>query len=410
MKKFLTAALAALALLGVSLAQARDNTLMQAATAEQPAVVKTLERLVNIETGTGNAEGLAAMADLLEAELKALGATVTRHKAAGNVVGDNLVARIAGTGQRRILLIAHMDTVYVKGTLAKAPFRVDGARAFGPGIADDKSGIAVILHTLTLLKARGFTDFASIGVLFNTDEERGSTGSAALIEATAREHDVILSFEPTLALREMMTRATSGIATVRATVQGRAAHSGTNPELGVNAMVEASDFILRTLDLDQPAKALRFNWTVGSGGQVPNIIPDRSVIEANVRYLNPETLKELMATLQERAAKPRLKDAQIKVELIMGRPAFNADAEGRRLIDKAVAIYKEAGAELTVIPVIGGGTDAAYAALSGKPVLEGLGLPGFGYHSDQAEYVMIDAIPRRLYLAARMIMDIAQGK
>lgn len=410
MKKFLTAALAALALLGVSLAQARDNTLMQAATAEQPAVVKTLEQLVNIETGTGNAEGLAAMADLLEAELKALGATVTRHKAAGNVVGDNLVARIAGSGQRRILLMAHMDTVYVKGTLAKAPFRVDGARAFGPGIADDKGGIAVILHTLKLLKARGFTDFASIGVLFNTDEERGSTGSAALIEATAREHDVILSFEPTLALREMMTRATSGIATVRATIQGRAAHSGTNPELGVNAMVEASDFILRTLDLDQPAKALRFNWTVGSGGQVPNIIPDRSVIEANVRYLNPETLKELMATLQERAAKPRLKDAQIKVELIMGRPAFNADAEGRRLIDKAVAIYKEAGAELTVIPVIGGGTDAAYAALSGKPVLEGLGLPGFGYHSDQAEYVMIDAIPRRLYLAARMIMDIAQGK
>lgn len=240
-------------------AHARDEALLQAATAEQPAVVKTLERLVNIETGTGDTEGMAAMVDLLEGELKALGATVTRHKPVGPVAGENLVARLAGTGQRRILLMAHMDTVYPRGTLARAPFRIDGARAFGPGIADDKGDIAVILHTLKLLKARGFTDFASIGVLFNTDEERGSAGSAALIEATAREHDVVLSFEPTVAIREMMVRATSGVATVRATIRGRASHACAAPEQGVNAMVEAADFILRTLDLDDARRAFRFN-------------------------------------------------------------------------------------------------------------------------------------------------------
>jgi glutamate carboxypeptidase len=65
---------------------------------------------------------------------------------------------------------------------------------------------------------------------------------------------------------------------------------------------------------------------------------------------------------------------------------------------------------MVILPVTGGGTDAAYAALDGKPVVEGLGLPGFGYHSTQAEYVMVDAVPRRLYLAARMVMDLAQGK
>ena len=93
-----------------------------------------------------------------------------------------------------------------------------------------------------------------------------------------------------------------------------------------------------------------------------------------------------------------------------GRPAFAADEVGKKMVEKAIGIYKEVGGDLIVVPTSGGGTDAAYAALGGKPVIESLGLPGFGYHSNQAEYVMIDAIPRRLYLAARMIMDLSQGK
>jgi glutamate carboxypeptidase len=412
MTALLARVLLTLSFLGLACAsaQARDEALLTSATAEQPAVLRTLERLVNIETGTGNAEGMAAMADLLQGELQALGAVVTRHPATAGVVGDIIVGRIAGKGQRRILLLAHMDTVYPKGTLARAPFRVDGNRAFGPGIADDKGGIAVILHALRLLQARGFQDFAEITVLLNTDEERGSNGSRELIEATARAHDVVLSFEPTSALRESLVLATSGTASVRATVRGRAAHAGAAPEQGINAMVEAADFMLRTLDLDDRQNALRFNWTIGSGGRILNVIPAEAIIEANVRYLDPQRLEGVMKTLRERAATPRLSGAQISLELIVGRPAFVADAAGRRLVDKAVGIYREIGFELGVLPATGGGTDAAFAARSGKPVIEALGLPGFGYHSDQAEFVLIDAIPRRLYLATRMIMDVALGR
>jgi glutamate carboxypeptidase len=412
MTALLARVLLTLSFLGLACAsaQARDEALLTSATAEQPAVLRTLERLVNIETGTGNAEGMAAMADLLQGELQALGAVVTRHPATAGVVGDIIVGRIAGKGQRRILLLAHMDTVYPKGTLARAPFRVDGNRAFGPGIADDKGGIAVILHALRLLQARGFQDFAEITVLLNTDEERGSNGSRELIEATARAHDVVLSFEPTSALRESLVLATSGTASVRATVRGRAAHAGAAPEQGINAMVEAADFMLRTLDLDDRQNALRFNWTIGSGGRILNMIPAEATIEANVRYLDPQRLEGVMKTLRERAATPRLSGAQISLELIVGRPAFVADAAGRRLVDKAVGIYREIGFELGVVPATGGGTDAAFAARSGKPVIEALGLPGFGYHSDQAEFVLIDAIPRRLYLATRMIMDVALGR
>jgi glutamate carboxypeptidase len=397
------------ALYGNSFAQ-KNEALLAIATAEQPAVVKTLERLVNIETGTADAAGLAAMGGFLETELKALGATVTRSKAAEGIDADNIVGRFEGKGSRKMMLMAHMDTVYARGTLEKAPFRIEGNRAFGPGIADAKGGIAVILHTLKLLKTQGFNDYSTITVLFNTDEERGSLGSKDLIRSLAKEHDVILSFEPNLALRESMILATSGGASVRATFKGKAAHSGVNPEAGVNAMVEAADFILRTLDLDNKDKAFRFNWTVGTGGKTHNIIPDEAVIEANLRYSNPEHLSEAMKVLEERAAKPRLDGSHISVKLNMGRPAFNAGVEGRRLVDKAIAIYKDVGPEMVILPITGGGTDAAYAAMDGKPVLEGLGLPGFGYHSTQAEYVLIDSIPRRLYLASRLIMDLAQGK
>ena len=358
--------------------QTRDDALLASATTEQAAVLKTLERLVNIETGTGNEEGMAAMGLFLESELKALGASVVRHKAQAGEAGDNIVGRISGKGQGRILLMAHMDTVYPKGTLAKAPFRVDGNRAFGPGIADDKSGIAVILHTLHVLKTRGFDNFATIAVLFNTDEEHSSPGSSELIQVLAKESEFVLSFEPNRAPQEMLLLGTSGSARALVTIKGRAAHSGVNPEAGINAMVEAADFVLSTLDLDKPEKSFRFNWTVGAQGKVRNIIPDEASIEANVRYVHKEDLDTAIAALKARAAKPRVVGAQINFQLIMTRPAWVTDAASRSLIDKAVAIYKEVGPEMVVVPVTGGGTDAAKAAQTGKPVLESLGLPGFG--------------------------------
>ena len=117
-----------------------------------------------------------------------------------------------------------------------------------------------------------------------------------------------------------------------------------------------------------------------------------------------------MKTLEHKAQQKKLPEAEVKVLVTRGRPAFNAGEGGRRLVDKAVAYYREAGGELDIVERTGGGTDAAYAALAGKPVIESLGLPGFGYHSDKAEYVDTSAIPRRLYLASKLIMDLGQGK
>ena len=373
-------------------------------------MVKTLEKLVNIETGTGDAEGLAAAGKYLEDELKALGFTVARSKSAGLVVGDNIVGKLRGKGGKNLLLMSHMDTVYLKGTLAKAPFRIEGNKAYGPGIADDKGGNAVILHTLKLLKTYGVRDYGTITVLFNTDEEKGSFGSRDLIQEEAKQADYILSFEPTGAESEKFSLGTSGIAYVQANIKGKASHAGAAPELGINAVVEASDLVLRTMDIDDKAKGLRFNWTIVKGGAVNNIIPDSATVNADVRYARNEDFEAAMKTLEERAQKKKVPGAEVAIVVTRGRPAFNAGEGGKKLIEKAMGFYKEAGGTIEVEERTGGGTDAAYASLSGKPVIEGLGLPGFGYHTDKAEYVLIDAIPRRLYMAARLIMDLGQGK
>ncbi len=406
----LAALLAAMLAAPAAWSQARDDALFAAATAEQLAVIQTLDHLVNIETGTGDAEGIAAAGKYLQERLETLGFTVTRNKAAGSAVGDNLVGKLQGKGGKNVLLLSHMDTVYLKGTLAKTPFRIEGAKAYGPGIADDKGGNAVVLHTLGLLKARGFEDFGTITVLFNTDEEKGSFGSRELIQQEAAAADYVLSFEPTSVGTERLTLGTSGIAYVKAEITGKASHAGAAPEQGVNALVEASDLVLRTMDIDDKAKGLRFNWTIAKAGAVSNIIPASATLNADVRYARTEDFDAAMKTLEAKAQQKKLPAAEVKVEVTRGRPAFNAGEGGKKLVDKAVAIYKEAGGELTIEERTGGGTDAAYAALSGKPVIESLGLPGFGYHSDKAEYVDTSAIPRRLYLASRMIMELGQGK
>lgn len=383
-----------------------DPALLKAATAEAPAVTGTLEALVNIETGSGDAEGLAAMASYLEAAFKARGAAVERRPSLPGTVGDIVIARLSGTGAKRVLLLAHMDTVYQRGELAEAPFKVADGKAYGPGIADDKSGIAVILHALKLIKSG---DYKTLTIAINADEERGSVGSGPLITELARAHDYVLSFEPTQR-PEGLLRGTSGTNTVTVRIKGKASHAGAAPEQGINALVEAAHVITTTRDLDQGPGQLRFNWTVieQQPKGVRNIIPDDLMMIGDLRTSTTAQFDTFKAEITRRLAKPLLAGADVKVEVRVNRPPFTATPASDALIARAQAIYADLGATLLVDPRSGGGTDAGYAALAGVPVIEALGLPGFGYHSGAAEYVFLDAVPRRLYLAAEMIRQLGR--
>ena len=219
---------------------------------EQQPLLDTLRDLVHIESGSKDIEGLNQIAERIASQLKQLGGTVDvlqtsdiyRLDDTPEKVGPAVQAVFKGTGSKKIMLIAHMDTVYLKGMLKGQPFRIDGDKAYGLGISDDKQGIALIIHTVALLQKLNFKDYGTLTVLINGDEEISSPGWRSTITRVAAEQDVVFSFEGggtdgTLRL------ATSGIGAAYLTVQGKASHAGAKPEDGVNALYELSHQLLQ---------------------------------------------------------------------------------------------------------------------------------------------------------------------
>jgi glutamate carboxypeptidase len=407
------AAALAFAFAATSAGAAANARLLDAVTKAQPAVVDTLKSLVLIETGSGDVDGLAKMATLLDDRLKALGFKTERRKATAGAGADIVIGTLKGTGKRNIMLQAHMDTVYLSGILQTQPYKQDGNKLYGPGIADDKGGIAVILHSLAILRDAGWKDYATLTVLFNPDEEVGSVGSGEIISALADQHDTVLSFEPTAAKTvapgEALLLGAAGIAEVTLEVKGRAAHAGAAPELGRNAILEISHQMLQTRDLAKDVPGVTLNWTNVISNKARNQIPELATAYGDVRITVPGAESKLRDALQAKVASSRLiPDTTTTVKLVVGRPSFVAGAPGLALAQKAQAIYKEIDRDLVLAPMTGGGTDAAYARRSGKAtVVESFGLAGFGYHA-RDEYIEIDSIVPRLYLTTRLLEEIGK--
>ena len=385
---------------------------------EQQPLLDTLRDLVHIESGSKDIEGLNQIAERIASQLKQLGGTVDvlqtsdiyRLDDTPEKVGPAVQAVFKGTGSKKIMLIAHMDTVYLKGMLQGQPFRIDGDKAYGLGISDDKQGIALIIHTVAMLQKLHFKDYGTITVLINGDEEISSPGWRSTITRVAAEHDVVFSFEGggtdgTLRL------ATSGIGAAYLTVQGKASHAGARPEDGVNALYELSHQLLQMKDLSKNDEGLKLNWTVSKSGTNRNVIPAEATAQADARALKVADFDGLEKALQDKIKTRLLPASKVDVKFEVRRPPLEASEASRRVAGYGKVIYQELGLPLNVVEkATGGGTDAAFAALKTKgAVVEGMGLSGYGAHSNDAEYVQINTIVPRLYLATRMIMDISRG-
>jgi glutamate carboxypeptidase len=417
MKSRLTSLLALLLLSFVSgsattALAAADEKLKAAAEQEKAPLIETLHDMVMIESGSGDVEGLAKMADFTEARLKALGATTRRQKTTAGAGADIVIGTFEGTGTRKLMLIGHMDTVYQRGILATEPYHVDGTRIYGPGIADDKGGIAVVLHALKILKDADWRDYARLTVSFNPDEEVGSIGSGEIIAQLADQHDVVLSCEPTVASpaaqNDGLLLGASGTATARIEVKGRASHAGAAPDLGRNALIELAHQLLQTKDVAKSIPGTQLNWTTAQAGTVRNQIPENAEAGGDVRLTIPDGIAKLQAALDEKLKNKLVPDTETTVTLAAGRPPFVASDRGRALAQEGQAIYAEIGRKPDIAEMTGGATDAGYANRSGKAVVvESFGLAGFGYHA-RDEFIDTDSIVPRLYLMTRMLIE--QGK
>jgi len=398
--------------------KSRVQTMAQSQT---PALLDTLKTLVSIESGSRDLEGLEKISQLIGQRLQQMGMEVKtiptkapdfHPQLKGAKLGSVVMGTKKGKGQKKVLLIAHMDTVYLKGMVAKQPFRIDGNRAYGLAISDDKGGVALILHTVQMLQDLGFDDYAELAVAINGDEEVGSAGSSALLVQLGEEYDAVMSFEGGGVDKDAVRLATSSIAIVEMKVTGKASHAGANPEGGRNAVYELAHQMLKTRNFGDPAKGLKINWTVAQGGDVRNVIPASASAIADVRSLSNKDLDLMEASLKEAIKDKLIPDTQIDLSFYRSRPAFEATQASRVMAQHALGIFKEIGQNLVVQErATGGGTDAAFAGLRPKGgVLESFGLRGFGAHSNDNEYIFIDSIAPRLYLSTRMVMDVGSGK
>jgi glutamate carboxypeptidase len=379
--------------------------LLKKAEAEQKSYLATVKELVDIDTGTGQALGLKTVSAMLVERLKGLGAEVTTTPATPSA-GDNIVGTLKGTGSKNFLLMVHYDTVFGPGTAAKRPFKLDGERAYGPGVADAKGGVAMILHSLQLLQDQKFNDFGTLTVLFNPDEETGSAGSKKIIAELARQQDYVFSYEPPD--RDAVTVATNGINGVFLDVKGKSSHAGSAPEAGSNAAMELAHQMLQLKDLGDPAKGTTVNWTLIKGGEKRNIIPSSASAEADMRYADLSETDRVLADAQRIAAKKLIDGTEVTLRLEKGRPPLAKNPGSEQLAKAAQALYRKIGRNIEPI-AMRFGTDAGYAYMPGsaKPaVLETMGVVGAGLHADD-EYIELSSIAPRLYLTVALITQLS---
>jgi glutamate carboxypeptidase len=351
-----------------------------------------------MDTASRVPAGLLAASPWLETQMKSVGLAVERIDSAE--FGPTLVGRVSGRGAHRVLVLAHYDTVFEAGETKRRPYRVDGGRAYGPGVADMKGGVVVIWEALRALRAAGWDQFKTLTLIHNPDEEIGSPSSRALIELAGRNADFCLVHEPGRPKGEVVV-ARKGFARFTLTVHGKAAHAGSAPQDGASAVVALSRKIVALHALNDYKGGLTVNSIVTSGGSKANIVPDRAAADIDVRIPTMAAGEQGIAKINAIAKADDLPGTRGELSGGIDRPPLEQTETSARLL----ALAREIAGTLAIpLPdtTSGGVSDGNFVAALGVPVLDGLGACGAGYHSPD-EYLILETIPQRAALSALLL-------
>ena len=363
-----------------------------------------LRDLVNVDSGSYSPAGVNQVADLLEERFRGTGWEIERHahRAEGGArqLGDVLIARAEGSGSHRVLLVCHMDTVWPDGTVSERPFRVEGDRAFGPGTSDAKSGLLAGTEATDALRRLGDRTFGRVTFICNPDEEIGSPFSGSFITEAARESDVAFVLEAGRENGDIVS-ARKGITTVRAELHGRSAHAGVEPERGRHAVLDAALKTVELPGLNGQLSGVTVNVGMVAGGTRPNVVPERCVLDIDVRAWEEAALDEARRRIVEILESERVSGVRPEVHLNVEYPPMERSPGTQRLAGLAKALGKELGLAFEDAST-GGGSDANVVAATGTPVLDGLGPVGGDDHSPD-EWVDLASIAPRVAILAGLI-------
>jgi glutamate carboxypeptidase len=386
------------------------------AVAAQGVMLRQVEAWAAVNSGSRNLAGLAQVAGLIGDDFAALPgdirlvdpAPVKAIDALGRAQdlphGQHLHLQVRPEARLQILLTGHMDTVFA----ADHPFQsltwIDAATLGGPGVADMKSGVAIMLTALKAVESSPIAETIGYEVVINSDEEVGSLASAALLVQAARGKSAALTFEPSALPDGTMAGARPGSGHFSLTVRGRSAHAGRNPEDGRNALVAAADLALRLKAAMVPG--LSVNPARIDGGSPNNVVPDLAILRVNLR---PATLQDqakaqslIDATVAAIAAEH---DVAIDTHGHFARPPKPMTAE----LEALFGLVRQAGADLgqsIAWKSTGGVCDGNNIAACGVPVIDTMGARGGSIHSME-EYLIVDSLSERAALSALTILRLA---
>ena len=372
-----------------------------------------------INSGSRNLEGLAEMARLYADEFSALPGEVTllgpaaaeAMNADGSLEplqhGRNLQLKVRPEAPVQLLFTGHMDTVYgADHPFQSVEWREEGVLG-GPGVADMKGGIAVMLAALKAVENAGAAPGFGYEVVINSDEEVGSPGSAPLIAEAARGKKAALTYEPAALPDGTLAGARPGSGNFSLFVEGRSAHAGRNPEEGRNAVVAAADLALRLAKAKGPR--LSVNPARIDGGGPNNVVPDRAVLRINLRPLTPEDQHRAQAEIDAAVAAVAAEhEVRIRIHGGFARPPKPLDRQAEKLFE----LVRSCGADLGQTinwRSTGGVCDGNNIAACGVPVVDTMGVRGGAIHSPQ-EYLIVDSLLERAQLSALAILRLASGE
>jgi glutamate carboxypeptidase len=372
-------------------------------------LVARIEELVNLDSGSWSADGVNRVADRVQARFLEGGWRVERHAhrpgpdRSGPRIGDVVVGRRAGglpveRGGRRLLLLAHMDTVFDDGTAAERPFHTRDGRAYGPGVTDDKAGVVCGVEAVEVLcDLAGFADFAEITLVCSPDEEIGSPFSRPLIEALAGGHDVAVGLEAAR-VNGALVSARKGISAFTVEVTGRAVHAGVRPKEGVNAVLEAAHKTVALHALNGRWQGVTCNVGVMRGGTRTNVVADRATLHVEVRAATSAAFDQAMAEVERIVEAATVPGATARLLPAHRHPPMERTAAVAALVAEARGVARRLGFEVEEAAT-GGAGDANTTAAVGLPTIDGLAPVGGEAHGPSEWLDLGSVVPRTALLA-----------
>lgn len=364
-----------------------------------------IRTLVEMESPSGDLDGSRAVVELLARTAEGLPCVAEVERVIVPEFGQHLVIK-AFTQQSeagQIVLVGHTDTVHSRGSLAERPWRVEGGRAYGPGVFDMKANCALVLEVLRTLSALELKPRFAVSIVLTCDEEVGSASGWPLIEQVAKAQTTHCGFvlePPAPGGRVKTGRKGTGIYAIK--VEGKAAHAGLEPEKGASAILELARQTERLHSLNLSGSGITLNVGVVHGGTRSNVVAAHAEGEIDVRFATEAEAREVDHILLN--LQPVDERTKVFVSGGINRPPLERTAAVVELFEKARSIAGFFDFELGEAQV-GGASDGNFIAALGIPVLDGLGISGDGAHAVH-EHIELADIARRGALLTGLLLSV----